>query len=119
MITSSCGKLAATYAVLWHTLRRVASDQDLRPNVVLLVLAVSEGASDTAALEAVFLAHDSVSRRALADAYAAELVVGNAVGGGEKRPGVRTAVKLTGRGQKVVALVHETIDGLESEQDRG
>lgn len=93
--------LASTYARLWSVLRRVAGDHEIRPNVVLVTLAVAEGARDTSSLERVLLVHDSVIRRALTDAGLAGLVTGSAVDGGSRRPGVRNAVDLTPKGRKV------------------
>lgn len=98
-------QLAATYARLWSALRNVAGNQKTRPNVVLVVLAIAEGARDTASLEQMLLVHDSVVRRALADAYASGLVTGSAVDGGRPRQGVRTAVELTPAGKKLVVAV--------------
>lgn len=113
-VTSS---IAAEYARIWSALRSVAQRRRVRPNVVLLTLAIAEGAQDSSDLENVMLVHDSVVRRGLADAYAAGLVEGEASDGGRRRHGVRTAVRLTADGASVAEDVAATIAELAESAD--
>lgn len=101
---------ATTYGQIWRALQLTARSEKVRPTVVLVTVAVAEGVDDSLSLRRALCLHEGAARRALTGAYKAKLIEGNAVDGGDLRPGVPRSLSLTPRGSEVTAKFRLALD---------
>ncbi len=95
------------YTRMTRALAVVSTETGLDPFAVRLVVAISDraGAATTEQLVADIALEGSNVRRALGTLYGQGLASGEALGGGRRRPGVMTLVRLTPKGEAVAARV--------------